>query len=50
MGGGHCVKVWAKKQQVVSLSPRASCTPQFKLHLKVLGSRAWQRTWRYRVG
>ena len=34
--GGHCFKVWTKKQQVVTLCapPRASCTPQSKPHQK----------------
>ena len=49
--GGHCLKVWTKKQQVVALSQlRASCTPRSKLHWMGWGSRASQKTWEYCVG
>ena len=47
MRGGHCLKVWTKKQHVVSLS-----TAEIELYAAVLtaseglGFGAWRRTWR----
>ena len=46
MRGGHCLKVWTKKQKWCRCSPpRASCTPQSKPPQKGWRSRAWPRTW-----
>ena len=44
MRGGHCLKVWTKKQQVLSPSSAES-----ELYAAVMGSRAWQRTWAFCV-
>ena len=57
MRGGHCLKVWTKKQQVVSLSSAESelyaavkAASEGRPHQRGSGSREWQRTWGYRAG
>ena len=48
MRGGHCLKVWTKKQHVVSLSTAESeLYAAVKTKAEVLG---WQRTWGYHAG
>ena len=52
MRGSHCLKVWTKNQQVVSLfSAESELYAAVKTASEGLGvqmgSRAWQRTWAY---
>ena len=49
MRGGHCLKVWTRKQQMVSLS---SAESELYAAVKTASGRAWgpergQRTWAY---
>ena len=49
--GGHRLKVWTKKQQVVSLSSAESeLYAAVKTGSEGLGSRAWHRTWGSHMG
>ena len=46
----HCLKVWTKKQQVVSLSSaERELYAAVKTASEGSGFRAWQRTWGYRA-